>query len=85
MTTQPEFYLVAMGSIIHPRITHTIFDVRTEAVESESMKVAGMLSKAGYFTFYLYDAKEEGENQKPLKAFSVKQPEPVVTAFEPRS
>ncbi|QGZ14037.1 DNA polymerase [Rhizobium phage RL38J1] len=69
-----NYFLVANGSSITPRITHAIFQPREEDAKEESVRVAKELSKAGYFNFHLYD-----KDDNIIESYRVETPEPVVT------
>ena len=72
-----HFILVASGSIVTPRVNHAIFYDDAERAKEDAKAVVASLSKAGHFTFDLYDVG--GDEHKAIASYRVETPEPVVT------
>ena len=71
-----QFLLIASAGITTPRINHVIFTDTAEKATEEASTVVGQLAKAGYFSFDLFDTKQ---NNLIIASFRVEVPEPVVS------
>lgn len=72
-----NFVLVAQGSISTPVINHMVFAGGVDRAKIDASPVVAALSKAGYFTFTLYDVT--GETHVQVAYYTVEMPEPLVT------
>ena len=73
-----DYVLVATGNFLMQPIHHGIVTVNDKIAIEKCLERVKTLSKAGYFSFTLFDVKDESDH-KQICIFRVEQPEPIVS------
>lgn len=76
----PKYMLIASGSVMIPRLDIVLHSDVKERAADDARRIAGHLSKGGYFVFDLFELSE-GQD-KFVETYRVETLEPIVNVLK---
>jgi len=73
----PKFVLLASGHVVTPRLDIMLRSDQIEAARKQAQEIAAQLSKAGYFSFSVFEIEDGAD--KFVEAYRAEVVDPIIT------